>query len=412
MRLCSHVCLLLTLLFSVQTAVAAPKKAATPKPEKAGAAKGGADTSQTVVDTESVSMDMRLLVQAGFEAYPNQLEGRRNAFRLQRARLGLTGHLINKHIRYVFLGDGAAAAALAAPFGAPGSEMLSADGGVDVPFVLDANLYISIPKLRMYVTFGRFIPRWSLMMSTSPAKLGTIYYPLYIHGDRGSIGPFRDIGLEVVLALHRGIFLGGGVYNGGLNTWTDDNDRKDAAAFLTIRRLKGFTLRVSSLFKFPNSVDAANDFGEPIENGLETHIAPSVEARFERRGVDAIAGFAMRFAFRDNDDARPDYRSMGGFVHLGYLFPKGWFEIAARGEYWDPSDAHADDHRWRITAGPAFVAEAPHLKIGITYVQDIFASARGMCDNYLGLETCDDLSNTPEAQTVASTVFIQTTLDI
>jgi hypothetical protein len=404
-KLVTRVSLLLVFFLSGKSAAGEePKKEADPSDTR--------EALPAVITEEGVSMRLGLLVQAGLDAYPNQQEGHRNTFRLHRARVRLGGHLLSKNFKYRFEGDGAAAAGVIAPLNAPGTEMRSSTGGIEVPFVLDAFVSLAIPQIHLTFTFGRFIPKWGLLMPASPSDLGVFLYPLYVHGDPASIGPFRDIGLDAKLDVYRGLSIGGGVHNGGVNSWQDDNDRKDLSAFVSIHSRKGFDLRAAGLFKFPRSLDAVDVLGDEIENAEETHIAPCVEARYRNYGLDLMAGFAMNFVFRDEDDAREDYRSTGAFVHAGYLIVGDWLELAVRGEWWDPSDEEGDDDRWRIIAGPVLRIENVHLRLGVNYVQDIFPNERAMCENYLGLDSCDELESVPEAKDMAGTILLQVTLEL
>jgi hypothetical protein len=354
------------------------------------------------------SLTLKLLVQGGLQVFPNQQEGGRTSFAIERAQIGLFGHLISENFTYLVLGDAASSMQSVSPT-LPGSETASGNGGT-VPFLLDALVRFRVPVISLLITFGRFIPSFGLAMGEDPDKLGQALYPLYLIGGKNALGPFRDVGLEMEIQLGKAVFLGGGVFNGGFNMWKDDNDRKDFLACFTIRPSAAFQLRASSLFKFRNVENGVDQLNEPIDHGVETHLTPSLEARYKNFGVDVMAGYAMDFTIRDDQDTRQDDQSMGAFGHLGYLFLGDLLELAAAFDWWDPSVTTPNDHRYRIIVGPAVHLETPRLSFRVSYIQDLFSDKASMCESYLGINDCTTDEAIAASQKTASTILFEVIL--
>lgn len=360
----------------------------------------------------SGSARLGLVLQIGFDILPNQVEGARNGFSLERARLSLAGHVGSENLTYLFSGDAVSGFGLAVRPGAPGSEVLPEEGGDEVPFLLDAKVRWRIPAVGLAFSLGRFIPTFGLSMPEKVSRLGAINYPLYIHGGKGSLGTFRSVGLEAELELTEWLQAGGGIFNGGKNTWLDDNDRKDLLAYLTLTPLPGLAVRASALFQFPEVQDGVAKDGDPLTSGHETHIVPILEARYRDFGFDVQAGGVVAFATRDDDDTREDYKAYGFLAHLGYVVVGDWLELFVRGEYLEPDDGTPADDEWRITAGPQILVHGIHAQVAVNYVQDIFAGERAMCESYLHLADCSAPEEIPEVTLNASTILMQFTLDL
>jgi hypothetical protein len=370
------------------------------------------ETDSLSIESEHGLMNVGLILQAGFEGYPNRLEGERNSFALQRARLQLDGYLISKNLRYLFTGDATAGVGLNIRQGAPGAEIYPDNSDTDVPFLLDARIDWHIPKIGLTISIGRFIPKWTLSMPHRVTRLGAINYPLYVYGAKNSPGPFRNVGAEVDIEIHPAVHAGGGIFNGGKNTWLDDNDRKDLMVYVSVAPIAGFSIRAASLFQFNEVFNGFDSLGNPIEHGQETHLTPSIETRFQDYGLDLMAGFAIDLAIRHDKDIRQDYESYGFLAHAGYLLLGDWLQLMARLEWWEPDNETTNDEQWRITVGPQLLIKDIHARLNINFIQDIFAGNRAMCETYLGLEDCNILSEIPEAQNNASTILLQLSLDI
>ncbi len=364
------------------------------------------------LESDHGSLRFGLVIQAGFEAVPNQVEGRRNSFTLQRARLRLDGFFVTKNLTYLFEGDAASGAGLTVREGAPGSEVLPDEDGGEVPFLLDAKLSLRIPSLGLTFSLGRFIPKWGLIMPEKVSQLGAINYPLYVQGARGSFGPFRNVGLEAELEILDFLQAGGGVFNGGRNTWLDDNDRKDMLFYISAAPVTQLEIRASSLFKFPEIEAGIGEDGSEIEQGTETHLIPMVEARYRDYGVDVMLGFASGVVVRHEDDMRKDYDAFGLMVHAGYVLVGDWFQLIGRLEWWEPDNETPDDDQLRVTVGPQLFIKSVHAQININYIQDIYSGRLAMCENYLYQLTCEEPDLPPEAQRNAATLLIQFTLDL
>ncbi len=365
-----------------------------------------------IIETSAASMRIGFTIQAGFDFLPNQVEGKRNSFTLQRARLRLDGHVLSKNLSYLLEGDAMCGIDSGIRKGAPGSEVLPRDGDQEVPFLLDAVLTWTLPKIGLSFSIGRFIPKWGLTMTEKVSELGAVNYPIYVQGAPHSLGSFRNIGIDVELELRDYLRVGGSVLNGGVNTWLDDNDRKDMLVYFTITPIPGLEIRPAGLFAFPNVEDGVRRDESPIEKGQETHIMPTLEARYRDYGLDLMIGGALDVAFRHEDDEREDYMAIGFMGHVGYLLIGDWFQLMARAEWWEPDDNVQDDEQLRITVGPQVRLESIHAQLNINYVQDMFESEQAMCVTYLDQPACDDLDGVPEAKKDASTILIQFVLDI
>ncbi|MCP4680525.1 MAG: hypothetical protein GY854_34585 [Deltaproteobacteria bacterium] len=364
------------------------------------------------LESKSASLRFGLLVQTGFDLLPNQVEGKRNTFTLQRARLRLDGHFVTKNLTYLFEGDAVSGVGLAMRQGTVGSEVLGAESDDDVPFLLDARLSFRIPTLGLTFSIGRFIPKWGLSMPERPSRLGAINYPLYVHGSKDSLGSFRNIGVEAELEVWKYLKAGGGAFNGGKNTWIDDNDRKDILVFFTFNPVAGFEIRASSLFKFPEAKDGVDEDGNSIDQGNETHLIPMVEARYRDYGFDLMAGFASSVVVRHEDDIRNDYEAYGIMAHAGYVLLGDWFQLMGRFEWWEPDNKTSKDDQLRITVGPQLLIKSIHAQFNINYVQDIYAGGTAMCETYLAPPSCAEFEIPPEAQQNAATILIQFVLDL
>ncbi len=365
-----------------------------------------------VLESRSASLRFGLLLQTGFDLLPNQVEGKRNTFTLQRARLKLDGHFVSKSLTYLFEGDAVSGVGLAMRQGSPGSEVLPVDDDEDVPFLLDARLNFRIPTLGLTFSVGRFIPKWGLTMPERPSRLGAVNYPLYVHGTRDSLGPFRNIGVEAELEVWKYLKAGGGVFNGGRNTWLDDNDRKDMLAFFTFAPVAGLEIRASSLFKFPEVIEGVDEGGNIIDGGYETHLVPMVEARYRDYGFDLMVGFASSVVVRHEDDIRDDYEAYGVMAHAGYVLVGDWFQLVGRFEWWEPDNETSKDDQLRVTVGPQLLIKSIHAQFNINYVQDIYAGRAAMCETYLAPPSCDEFDIPPEAQKNAATILVQFALDL
>jgi hypothetical protein len=315
-------------------------------------------------------------------------------------------------LSYLVQGDAISGFLPATRKGASGAEILPENGELDVPFLLDARLSWKIESIGLTFSIGRFIPKWGLSMPEKVTGLGAISYPLYVFGAKDSLGVFRNIGVEAQFEVVEVFHLGGGVWNGGLNTWLDDNDRKDMTVFFTLTPLPGFELRASSLFAFPNVKDGVSQEMVPIEKGVETHIVPILEARYRDFGLDLMVGGAVGVVFRHEDDMRDDYEAYGFMGHVGYLLLGDWFQLMGRFEWWEPNSEISRDDQMRFTVGPQFLIESIHAGLNLNYIQDMFASKRQMCEIYLDLDTCQDQELPKEAQNNAATIYIQFFLDL
>ncbi|MBW2277904.1 MAG: hypothetical protein JRF63_10450 [Deltaproteobacteria bacterium] len=155
-----------------------------------------------LVDTSYGSLRLGVIVQAGFEFLPDATQGERNSFDLHRARLVLDGHLVSENLRYLFAGDATEGLAGKRRPGAPGGEMAPDSPTSKVPFLLDAKIIWQVPTVGATIALGRFVPAWGLTMRARPTRLGAIGYPLYVYGAEGSIGRFRNVGLDAPNSWH------------------------------------------------------------------------------------------------------------------------------------------------------------------------------------------------------------------
>jgi hypothetical protein len=365
-----------------------------------------------LIDSGYGSLRLGVIVQAGFEFLPDARPGERNSFDLHRARLILDGHLLSENLRYLISGDATEGLAGARRPGAPGGEMAAQTPTSEVPFLLDAKVIWRIPAIGATISAGRFVPAWGLTMEARPTRLGAIGYPLYVHGAVGSIGRFRNAGLDAQIRVIDFLAFEAGIFNGGRNSWGDRNDAKDVIAGILIEPVAGMSIRAASFFAFPPATGATRSDGSAIEDGTETHIQPVIEARYQDYGFDVMLGGAASFAERHEGDIRDDYYSMGGMVHFGYTVIGDWFQLFARGEIWDPDMGGTGDDQLRITAGPQLFLEGIHSQIRINYIYDRFGSAAAMCRGYLGVPGCTGTGEITEAKRNASTVLLQVGVDI
>ena len=356
-------------------------------------------------------MNLGLSVQGGLHVFPYQDEGRRSTFALERARIGLSGHLISKSFTYRVTGDGAAGMQSLQP-AVPGSETASQAGAVSVPFLLDAAVRLSVPRIGLAFDFGRFVPSLGFMMAERPDRLGTLLYPLYLIGGKNALGTFRDVGLEMRLALGKAVTLGGGVFNGGFNNWVDDNDRKDLSAFFIIHPHKAFRLHASALFKFRNAEGAKDGMGRSLDNAVETRLTPCFEASYRRFGLTVIGGYAMGLTVRDDRDTREDDRAQGAFGHVGYRFLGDLLELSGRFDWWDPSVFQEEDAQYRVTVGPTLHLESAHLAVSVNYVQDIYQSEAAACEGMFDDKRCADSDTLRGISRTPSTILFQLSLSI
>ncbi|MBW2277903.1 MAG: hypothetical protein JRF63_10445 [Deltaproteobacteria bacterium] len=176
--------------------------------------------------------------------------------------------------------------------------------------------------------------------------------------------------------------------------------------------MAGLRIRAASFFAFPQSIDATRRDGSAIEDGTETHMQPVIEARYLDYGFDVMLGGAATFVERHEADIRDDYYSMGGMAHFGYTIIGDWFQLFARGEFWDPEMGHSGDDQLRVTAGPQLFLEGIHSQIRINYIYDRFGSAAAMCRSYLGVPGCSGTGEVTEAKRNANTVLLQVGVDI
>ncbi len=370
-----------------------------------------AGLSLVQISSDRASLRLHLLIQGGLHVFPNQESGERSTFALERARIDLSGHLVSKNFTYRLTGDAAAFTQPLDP-AVPGAEAAVLPGNEKVPFLLDALVRFDVPVVGLRFTFGRFIPSLGLMMAEEPENLGTVLYPLYIFGGKGAMGDFRDVGLEMEIRIGKAASLGGGVFNGGFNNWVDDNDTKDPIAFFTLRPNPAFMLRVSSMFKFTNVEDGTDELGHPLEKGMETHITPCAEARYEDHGLDVIGGYGADFTLRDDRDTREDDRSQGAFGHVGYMVLSDLLELAVRLDWWDPSAYIEDNEQFRITAGPSLYFQTTRLALRVYYIQDIFTSEQAMCETYLHSSRCERARTDDARLKLASTLLFQVSLSL
>jgi hypothetical protein len=357
--------------------------------------------------------DMRigLILQTGYEFLPDQVKNRRNSFEVQRARLSIDGHLLSEDFTYLFVADAVGGFDIPAETGAPGSEIFGSDGEGDVPFLLDARLGWSLPGTGISFWIGRFVPSWGLLMPEKPSRLGAIAYPLYLHGGENAIGRFRNAGAQAQIDLTGFLQLGGGVFNGGVNTWRDDNDSKDLLVFATVKPISGLVVRASSFFSFPQVKDGIDENQGSINNGRETHFSPVLEARFLEYGFDLMIGAAADIALRHEDDIRKDYQAYGFMGHVGFLVIGDWLELMGRAEWWEPNSQTNRNAQLRISAGPQLLVESIHLQIYVNYIHDDYESSASMCRNYLNLSNCD-IDAPTQAKNNANSLLIQFTLDM
>jgi len=365
-----------------------------------------------IVSTGYGSLRLGVIVQAGFEFLPDARAGERNSFDVHRARLILDGHLISENLRYLLSGDAVEGLAGDRRPGAPGSEMAPDRPTAEVPFLLDAKVTWRIPVIGTTLSAGRFVPAWGLTMEARPTRLGAIGYPLYVHGGEDAIGRFRNVGLDAQIRVADFLAFEAGIFNGGRNSWSDENDSKDILAGILVEPLAGMRIRASSFFAFPPPIGAVRRDGTPIESGTETQIQPVLEARYEDYGLDVMLGGAASFVERREGDTRDDYASVGAMAHLGYTLIGDWFQLFARGEWWDPDVDRAGNDQLRISGGPQLFLEGIHSQIRINYIYDRFGSAGAMCRTYLGIPGCSGTGEVTEAKRSASTVLIQVGVDI
>jgi hypothetical protein len=363
-----------------------------------------------LVGTDYASMQARLVLQTGFNFYPNQVEGKLNSFTLTRARIGLSGHFVSRDLTYEFLGDAMSGTIQFQP-GSPGSETYQ-EGQTSIPFLLDGKITWSVPSLGVALSIGRFVPEWGLLMGEKASNLGALSYPLYTNSPKNSMGVFRNLGVDLEVEVHPILILGGTIFNGGKNSWLDDNDQKDVLLYFKIDPLIGLKIRPSIIFSFPTTVDGIREDLSLIEMGNEVHIAPILEARYQDYGFDAMVGVAGNFVIRDGEDTRTNYQSLGLLGHLGYFLIGDWFQLMARVEWWEPSTRAGKDEQFRITVGPQTHVDKIHAQFFINYVYDYFMSDDAMCANYLQESDCGTPREVPQVRRGANTIFFSFLLDI
>ncbi len=363
--------------------------------------------------SELGSLGFGFALQMGADVFPNQVSGKQFGLSVQRARFALAGHVFYKDLTYVIEGDLLSGLGTPEYMGYPGREVLTVDGESEVPVLLTAAVKWHIPKMGIHFKVGRFIPKWGLSMPEEVTNLAAIPYPLYVFGSTNSLGTFRSIGVEAEVALTDHIQLGGGVFNGGRNTWVDSNDRKDILLYASTDFLPGFNLRASSMFVFPTQYrDRFLDGAVVDSSRQDTEILSILEARYNEYSVDAMVGVAHGAFMMDEKSLKEDYMAYGVMAHLGVTVVGDWFQIMARFERWEPDTEMSKDEQMRITAGPQLFIKDTNIQLRINYIQDFFESKAGMCHAHLALPECATPFLPDEAKKQAATILVQLTLSL
>ncbi|MDJ0766495.1 MAG: porin [Myxococcota bacterium] len=396
-------------------AVPCPAQSTAPPREKETVSDAGPSDSASlhtleIASTDRVSLRFGFILQNGFDLMPNQVKGARNSFTLQRARLGISGHILSKHLRYYLQGDALSGFGVGKRTGAPGSEILPSRGSLDIPFLLDARIDWELPQVGVTFTVGRFIPRWGLIMPENVTALGAISYPLYVYGGMDALGDFRSVGAQANLAITGFMDIGGGIFNGGRNTWRDTNDMKDMLVYVSIRPILGLSFCAAARFAFPDTIGGIQWDQTELTGAIETRIIPVIEARYQEHKLDLFLGMAGAIVIRNERDTREDYESFGFVAHAGYLFIGDWFQLMARVESWEPSNKVIHDDQLRVTIGPQLFFNEHHAQLRINYIHDVFRDEGVMCEQYLGLNTCRPLERPPEAGRFGAAILLQFTL--
>jgi len=370
-----------------------------------------------MLKTSEGAISAGLAIQTGYEFLPDADVDDQSSFVLPRARFFLDGFLFSKQIVFHLSGDAISGIRLQGRRFGPGSEKHSDNLDKDVPFLLDAAIIWDVPLIDARITIGRFVPAWGIMMSTRFTRLGAINYPLYLHGSIGSVGRFRNVGAQAEIDVVDWITVIGGIYNGGKNSWIDDNDAKDFLAGVHLNPIDGLNINASCFFAFPKIQNGVDSDGELFSKGVEQRVQPILEARYQDYGFDIILGGAADIVTRSSRDLRRDYVSFGFLGHLGYTIVGDWLQLFARFDVWEPNTVYKNDERFRLTVGPQFFLDGIHAQIRINYLYDYFGSVRSMCRNYIEAEACyepgaDAHKIAPSAKRNADTLMIYFAVDI
>lgn len=285
------------------------------------------------------------------------------AAEVQRIRIILKGHLITKNLSYLFQGD-----------------------AVALPWLLDVKFNYKVPFVPgLSVTFGRFLPKFSLMMPTLISRLETAEYPILL--TEGGYAPWRQLGLQVnyKLGLGPGVINAHlGVFNGPANGWTDDNHHKDimVRADYTFKRggAKGLMVGLNGWFGFPRcNYDAGDVAGSTcteedfIKNKADTEILAGVMARYLKNitpnsGLTAMAEFMLQH-YTPWAENRDTWLGYGTWAHVGYRQKLGLLDVegVARFDYLVPNQDQDDNYAWRVTAGANIFLQRIHSHFKINY---------------------------------------------
>lgn len=357
-------------------------------------------------------------VRVGYAYLPDESPGERNAFALHHAAIAVEGSLGAAAIDVLLGGDAAAGVVPAARRYGPGGEMRPSG---EVPFLTDAAITWRIPAIGAALTVGRFVPAWGIAMPDRPARQGAISYPLYVHGNASSLGRFRNLGLEARADVAGWLSAFGGVFNGGVNSFGDDDDYKDVLVGAALRPAPGLEIRAAAFFAFARSdleLPGLEEGGLPPE-GAQRHVQPILEARYRDRGLHFLLGGALDDVRRASRDPRDDVLAFGVTGHAGVIVVGDWLELFARVDYFDPDAGSGRDDQLRVTAGPQVYLDGLHGQIRVNYAFDRFGGERAMCETYLeevgcarpqpGFEAGEPAAG---AKRTASTVLVEIGVDI
>ena len=275
------------------------------------------------------------IYQGAFTYFEDDMKA--NEFKLKRARLLLSGTLIPDKVKFFVQAD-----------------------GVGTPFVLDSKLILTvIPNTAL--TFGRFVPNYSLYMPRSTAKLDFINYPL----TTTQYAMWRQTGLQFNTTTEY-VDISGGIYNGYQteegssalkgNDWGDNNDAKDYLGRIDIKPMKNLKIGLFGWMGSPYDFSTDEDYDA-------TRYGANVELYIE--GLHLAAEYVA--ASTDISGTSDSIDGNAFFAQASYAINDS-FEVLGRYDHAD-SNTDVDDNAvtW-MTAGINYSLEKWYTKFFLNYV--------------------------------------------
>lgn len=321
-----------------------------------------ASFAQAVTEIKVGKGDLKIggILQAGF-TYNLEDDAGTNTFWMKRGRFLFWGTIIPDKVKYFVQLDHA--------------------GGVSLLDYKAQFFYIE----KTEITFGRFLPNFTLYMPYSTAKLELINYPM----TTTKFAVWRQVGLQVTGKPSDYVHLTGGIFNGGdiPNNTSDNNDAKDFLGRIDVMppvenvnlHFGGYAWIGSALpiyeyedyygtgagsaveISFPDETLKRNRFG-----GFAKVDYTKDEITFRARGefimgeTETLEGIKF-----DEDVCSVDQQAYFGQVSVQ---PTKQVEILARFEGYDPDTDMDDDGISAITGGVNYYLDGINAMFYLNYI--------------------------------------------